>query len=317
MEAALSRILLSLVLVLMTGTLPAAASGMREISGEIMVMERMALPEDSVILVDLSDERDQMVAASRSPTEGRQSPFGFRIEAPADKRLVLRVGLRGDDEMIWLSEPLGIAPDTGPLELGVIRALRMPRMGFAALLSCGNQLIEIGYLPEEVRLRLNEQVITMQAQPVASGELYVAADNPATSIYLKGDGAIIRIDGAELSECGLIRTGADLTQGVWNISAIDDKPTLFPSRTELVFYPDGRMTASVGCNRMIGGYRRHGGILSIGRVASTMMACPEGLDAQERSFAAVLQMVDGYRLDPAAGRLTLTAGGRSLVQARK
>jgi heat shock protein HslJ len=190
-------------------------------------------------------------------------------------------------------------------------------MGYASLLSCGNQLIEIGFLPEEVRLRFNEQLITLQAQPAASGAYYVASDNPATSIHMKGDSAILRIDGAELSECTLIRPDADITQGVWNISAFGETPALFPSRTELVFYPDGRISASVGCNRMIGGYRRHGGILSFGHMASTLMACPDGLAEQERSFIAALTMVDGYRLDPEGGRLTLLANGAPVIQARK
>lgn len=311
------RRVLALAVAAMIAAFPASASDMREISGEIMVIERMALPDDTVFLLDLSDAQDQTVASSRSVTEGSQSPFAFQIEAPADTLLVLRAGLRAGEDMIWLTEPQGIEPGSDPLDLGTIRALRTPLMGYASLLSCGNQLIEIGFLPEEVRLRLNEQIITLQAQPAASGALFVAADNPATSVHMKDDSAIVRIDGAELTECTLIRPDADITAGVWNISAIGETPTLFPSRTELVFYPDGRISASVGCNRMIGGFRRHGGILSFGRMASTMMACPNGLEGQERNFIEALTSVDGYRLDPEAGRLTLTTGGVTVIQARK
>ncbi len=289
----------------------------REISGQITVLERMALDEDTMILVDLSNEMDTNLASLRALTEGRQSPFAFSVSGPVDAGLVLRVGLRGQGDTFWLSEPVAIPPGSDDVDLGSIRALRTPQMGFASLLTCGNQLFEVGFLPEEVRLRLNEQVITMQAQPAASGSLYVAADNPATSIHLRGDSALVRIDGAELSECALIHPQTNITQGVWNISAIGETPTLFPSRTELVFYPDGRMAASVGCNRMVGVYRRHGGILSFGRVASTMMACPEGLSAQEHSFALTLPRVDGFTLDSDSGRLTLLSGGKPVLRARK
>lgn len=308
---------LALALALMMGALPVTASETREISGEIMVFERMALPEDTVILIDVSNANDESVASLRDITGGAQSPFPFTIEAPADELLVLRAGLRAGDEMFWLTEPRGIAPGTEPVILGAIRAQRTPLMGYASLLSCGNQLIEIGFLPEEVRLRFNEQLIELQIQPSASGTYYVAADNPATSIHIKGDSAILRIDGAELSECTLIRPDADITQGVWNISAFGETPALFPSRTELVFYPDGRISATVGCNRMIGGYRRHGGILSIGQMATTLMACPDGLAEQEQSFIGALTKVDGYRLDPEGGRLTLLANGAPVIQARK
>ena len=295
----------------------AEASETRVISGQVTVLERMALPEDMVLLLDIGDAQDDTVAEARELTDGRQSPFTFSIDAPVDIALVLRVGLRGLDDVIWLSEPVSIAAGAEQLDLGPLRAARIPPMGFAALLSCGNQLVEIGFMPESVRIRLNEQLITMHPQEAASGALYVDPDNPATMIHMKEDTALLRIDGAELSECRLIRPEADITQGVWSISAIEDRPTLFPSRTELVFYPDGRMSASVGCNRLIGGYRRHGGILSFGRLASTRLACPEGVSEQEQQFNAVLPRVDQFMLDAEAGRLTLYAAGTPVLRARR
>jgi heat shock protein HslJ len=306
-----------LIILLSLLSLPAAATEMRSISGQIMVLERMALPETTTIIVDISTAGDRGLAQSRAAGEGRQSPFDFRIDAPIDADLVLRVGLRADDDMFWLSEPRAIAAGSDDLELGSIRALRAPQMGFATLLICGNTLVEIGFLPDSVRLRLNEQVLSMSAQPAASGALYVDPANPASSIHTKGDSALLKIDGAELSECRFALPEVDFTQGLWNISSIRDKPTLFPSRTELVFFPDGRVSATVGCNRLIGGYRRHGGILSFGRIASTRIACPDGLDEQERTFADTLSMIDGYLLDSEATRLTLTAGGVPVIQARK
>ena len=289
----------------------------REISGEMMVLERMALPDDTVLLVDLTDAQDNSVASHREGTDGRQSPFAFSLTAPTDELLVLRVGLRGGDDAFWLSEPVAIAEGDEDVSLGTLRALRIPFMGFASLLSCDNQYFELGFRPDEVRLRLNEQIITMLAEPAASGEMFVSADNPSTSVHLKDASAILRIDGAELSECALIRPQDDITLGIWTISSIQGTPTLFPSRTELVFYPDGRISASIGCNRMVGSYRRHGGVLTFGRIASTLMACPEGLDDQERRFASVLDVIDGYRLDPESGRLNLLAGGETILQARK
>ncbi len=298
-------------------TLPAAATETRDISGQIMVLERMALPDDATIIVDVSSSRDEALAQTRSVTEGRQSPFDFSIMAPVDAALVLRVGLRTDDDMIWLSEPKAVDAGQDAVALGTIRAIRAPQMGFAALLTCGNTLVEIGQLPDAVRVRLNEQVLSMQAQPAASGVRYVDPGNAATSIHMQGDSALLTIDGAELSECRIARPEADFTEHLWTISAIGETPTLFPSRTELVFFPDGRVSAAVGCNRLIGGYRRHGGILSFGRIASTMMACPEGLAEQERQFARILPQIDGYALNAETGRLTLTARGTAVLQARK
>ncbi|MCC5960866.1 MAG: META domain-containing protein [Rhodobacteraceae bacterium] len=311
---------LSLCILLLSGLSTAplfADEPTRPISGEVMLLERMALPDDAMLIVDISDASDTSLGALRQPTDGAQSPFAFEIDAPADQSLVLRAGLRIVDDVVWLTEPVAIDPGTDALDLGAIRALRTPPMGFASLLACGTQLVELGFLPEDVRVRFNEQVITMTPSVAASGALFTAPDTPSTSIHMKGDSALLRIDGAELAECVLMRPELDITEGVWNITAIGEKAAVFPSRTELVFYSDGRMSASVGCNRLIGGYRRHGGILSFGRIASTRMTCPDGMMDQERQFMAMMHRVDGYRVSSDGGRLTLLAGGQPVISARR
>ena len=308
---------LALLALTLSLPLPATAQDGRVVSGQIVVLERMALPEDTVLFVDASDGLDLPRASLRQRSAGAQSPFAFSLNVPADMTVILRAGLRAGDDMVWMTEPQIIAPGGQDVVLPDLRALQVQAMGHATLLQCGTQLAELGRLPDEVRLRLNEQVLALRAQPAASGALYVADDNPATSLHLKGGNAILTVDGAQLSECTVSAPAVELSQGVWNIGAIDEKPAIFPSRTELVFFPDGRVSATVGCNRFIGGYRRHGSFLSFGRIASTRMGCAEGLDAQEAAFSAALRQVDGFSLGPEGNRLTLTAAGRPVVQARR
>jgi copper homeostasis protein (lipoprotein) len=64
-----------------------------------------------------------------------------------------------------------------------------------------------------------------------------------------------------------------------------------------------RYAATIGCNRLIGGFIADGGALRFQGGASTMMACPPPLDAAEQDFAAALAATAGYRID--AQRLTL------------
>lgn len=295
----------------------AQAETTRQIEGEVILLERMALPAGTRLLVDLVDPDDLGLSEARWVTDGQQAPFAFTLSAPTDRAAVLRAGLRAPDGQFWLTEPVAIAPGTDDLTLPALRAIATPAMGFASLLQCGGQYAEIGFLPEEVRVRFNEQVISMRPKPAASGAYYEHPDNPATSVHVKSDTAILRIDGAELAECSLIAPSKDLTQGIWNLTEIDGTAALFPSRTELVFFPDGRMSATAGCNRLIGGFQRHGGILTFGRLASTRMACTEPTMAQENRFAQALARVDGYRLSADTGRLSLMAGGQVIVTARR
>lgn len=282
-----------------------------------MLLERMALPDQTRLIVDLVDATDVSVTELRDTTLGQQSPFAFTLTVPADQALVLRAGVRAPDGRLWLTEPYAIAPGPDDLTLPPLRAIATPAMGFANLLQCGGQYAEIGFLADAVRVRFNEQVLNMVPLPSEQGRYFEQPDNPATSLKVSGDTAILRIDGAELAECALVVPAQDLTQGIWNLTEIDGAAALFPSRTELVFFPDGRMSATAGCNRLIGGFQRHGGILAFGRFATTMIACTEPTMAQETRFVGALQKVDGYRLSSETGRLALLSGGTVVVMARR
>jgi len=70
-----------------------------------------------------------------------------------------------------------------------------------------------------------------------------------------------------------------------------------------------RIAGSDGCNRLIGGYSVDGDTISFGQMASTMMACPGGMDVAKR-LADALGAASGWRtlgrrleLSDAAGRL--------------
>jgi putative lipoprotein len=73
-----------------------------------------------------------------------------------------------------------------------------------------------------------------------------------------------------------------------------------------------RFAATIGCNRMMGGYALDGAALAFSQVASTMMACPPPLDAQERFFAAALAAVTGWRVE--GGTLELVAGDAPIMR---
>lgn len=57
-----------------------------------------------------------------------------------------------------------------------------------------------------------------------------------------------------------------------------------------------RLVGSGGCNRLMGGYTLDGAHLSFGRSASTMMACPQGME-QEHAFLETLSLVTRWRIE--------------------
>ncbi|MCC6870692.1 MAG: META domain-containing protein [Burkholderiales bacterium] len=64
----------------------------------------------------------------------------------------------------------------------------------------------------------------------------------------------------------------------------------------LVLAVDGlRVAGSGGCNRLTGSFELEGYRLHVGRMASTMMARPDGID-QEKRFLEALAQVARYRI---------------------
>jgi copper homeostasis protein (lipoprotein) len=56
-----------------------------------------------------------------------------------------------------------------------------------------------------------------------------------------------------------------------------------------------RLSGSGGCNRLTGSFELEGDKLRLGRMAGTMMACPTGME-QEQRFLQSLEKVERYRI---------------------
>jgi heat shock protein HslJ/uncharacterized membrane protein len=79
-----------------------------------------------------------------------------------------------------------------------------------------------------------------------------------------------------------------------------------------VRFADGRASGFSGCNRFAGSYSRDGDTITVGRLAGTMMACPEPRMAAEKVFLDGLS--GSHRVAIAGDRLTLTpATGQPLA----
>jgi len=100
---------------------------------------------------------------------------------------------------------------------------------------------------------------------------------------------------------------ASLLGRTWKLEAIGDGAAAPVEGTQvtLSFPEEGGIAGSSGCNRYQAALEMGpDGRWSIGPVASTRMACPEPVMAQEDRYLAALGAVTGYRI--AADRLTLT-----------
>lgn len=106
----------------------------------------------------------------------------------------------------------------------------------------------------------------------------------------------------------------DLTASTWVFETVAGEPLPDRARVSMSFDVDaGRVFGSAGCNRYHGGYSLEGDRLTIGRAATTLMACPDALMRLEDRFLDTLGNELAVVIDPETGRLELTGpdGSRS------
>lgn len=129
------------------------------------------------------------------------------------------------------------------------------------------------------------------AAPGASG-----AEPPAATPATAGSGSLQGVDWVLMA----YRSGDTLVE-------LED--TQGPARLR---FQDGRVSGSAGCNRLTGSYTLEGEAIRFDpSMATTMMACPEPLMAQEQAVHAALAEVASHRRG--ADRLELLDGDGALV----
>ncbi|PWB78297.1 MAG: hypothetical protein C3F15_02100 [Holophagae bacterium] len=90
--------------------------------------------------------------------------------------------------------------------------------------------------------------------------------------------------------CGARMTTAELTGSIWRLTRLGDPPVIVAEserRPHLTLAADGRLAGFDGCNRMAGSYQASGRSIAFGQLASTKMACIDGMEL-ELAFAGAL-----------------------------
>jgi putative lipoprotein len=218
------------------------------ISGSVTWRERMALPDDAALTVELLDVSKQDVKAERLaqlsvPVGSRQVPLVFELPFyPADVRPAHRYTVR--------------ATLTRGGELLYTTTTQAPVLTHGA----GKQV----------------QLVLQRVQPTS---------------------------------------GAALENTYWKLIEIAGQPAqvLAGEREAHLLLLDGRASGSSGCNKLMGSYTRAApDTLRVGPLASTRMACPPGMMAQESALAAAFERTTRYRI--AGDTLTLLDGDTILAR---
>jgi len=89
-----------------------------------------------------------------------------------------------------------------------------------------------------------------------------------------------------------------LTGTDWTLMTLDGETVapLSDGRRPGLRFEAGRVHGFAGCNRLTGGYRSEGAEIGFSQLAMTRMACPEGMDIEQR-FSGALERTTRYNVE--------------------
>ncbi|WP_414903104.1 copper resistance protein NlpE N-terminal domain-containing protein [Sphingomonas flavalba] len=192
----------------------------------------------------------------------------------------------------WAGAYRGVLPcaDCQGIETVVILSADGTFRSQAKYLGKGDQLFS-----EEGRFTWNDAGNTVTLAG-AEPSRYFVGENRLTRLAQDGS----RITGALAENYVLSRIGEGVTERYWKLVELNGQPVPALQREPyLILKAEGaRMNGFGGCNGFSGSYELDEATARIrfGQVASTMMACTEGMDV-ESAFHQVLRSVDNYSLN--------------------
>lgn len=208
------------------------------------------------------------------------------------------------------AERIALPPDaTLTLELLDVSRARAERLARLALPTHGRQpplAFELPFHPDD--LKPGRRYLLRATLIGGGGELLFSGTHTIASA---GAGA-----GMNLT----LRAARDappptpLENTYWKLTEVAGQPArVQPGEREAhLLLLDGRASGNSGCNKLMGGYTRNGDALAVGPLASTRMACPPELMAQEAALLDAYARATGFRIED--NLLTLTRGDAVLAR---
>ena len=188
----------------------AVTSPTLSIKGTLTYRERIALPPDSVAVVELRDSSSADVAViteQRIALAGKQVPVPFELSVEraalsAGQHYAVRGAILQGAHAHWASAPIAIDPAQPAIDLGMLNMTRLQQpLAFASKLRCGDQWVRVGMLGDILNLVVDEVRYPLRQVVSASGARYEAVGDPTTTFWSKGERATLVVKGKAYPEC--------------------------------------------------------------------------------------------------------------------
>ena len=231
---------------------------------------------------------------------GREAPLRFSIESADEIRLLDLSGQPVESTLNYsLRRATGLAPLEPRLNLrGLYRF--MADAGLFDECSTGRRL---PVAMEADNAALERAYLGVRPEPFAP-VMALVEGRIAMRMPMEGPGPVpmlvperfLRLSPGD--SCPPRFATAPLEGTPWQLVSLGGEvimpPAGRPAASLLLEGVESRVSGSDGCNRFMGSFRRDGAALSFGQLASTMMACGDGMEQAQR-FTQALEATARYR----------------------
>jgi len=191
-----------------TAVNPPAPLSVLPITGVLAYRERIALPPDSVAVVELREALSAgAIANQRIPLAGKQVPIPFELSADraallAGKIYSVRGAIEQAGQVKWLSAAVTVDPQQAVIDLGMLDLQAVQGDEPVALTwRCGDRLTHTEQIGNRLRLTLGDMHFNLLQVETASGTRYAAVDDATMTFWSKGERARLTVKGQAYSEC--------------------------------------------------------------------------------------------------------------------
>ena len=235
-------------------------------------------------------------------TGGAEMPLQLEVIGPTELRLLDLEGRPIESELDYsLRSEAGLTPTDLELVFGGELRYMADAAGFTECLT--GRRYPVAMEGDWVRV----ERAYLEAAPEPGGPLYTTfegrlTDRPRTA----GEGTertlVVQrfIHVWPEQSCPRALAQAELVGTYWRIARLANEPIRTAAQRRephLILRRDGdRFSATVGCNRIVGGYERAGDSLRFSAAASTRMACPPPLGDWEEALVDALAQTRRFRV---------------------
>ena len=226
------------------------------------------------------------------------------------------------DGTAWTLKTYDVSGTATPVPAGMVVDARFATGKVSGFAGCN--LYTASAAISGAKLTIGTAAVTMKAcdAAVSAVETAYLANLAKAATFTATADALTIFDNSGKQVLVYAAASANPLEGEWNVTGYNTgtqavTSPLAGTTLTATFTPDGQVSGNAGCNTYTGAYKLDGTSLTVGPLATTMMACDQAIMDQETQFLAAIQTPTTVETSGATVTLRDASGATQVVLAPK